>query len=140
MFSLLHPSDIDNIHGGALSNMADLHDMSDWWLNSFVTSKYSLDITEALFNDEIDKLHSVMTAPYLLMFVQLFIEGEFDFLTIRSINRSGYEGMDIKQRVFYINQSMFLGIIADNDNNTIVGELNTNKPKGYQPCKRKKLA
>ena len=81
-----------------------------------------------------------MTAPYLLMFVQLFIEGEFDFLTIRSINRSGNEGMDIKQRVFYINQSMFLGIIADNDNNTIVGELNTIKPEGYQPCRIKKLA
>lgn len=140
MFSLLQPSDIDNIHGGAFSDMAELFDLSDWWLNSFTTSKYSLDITEALLKEEIDKLRPIMTASYMLMFVQLFIEGEFDFLTIRSINRSGYEGMDIKQRVFYINQSMFLGIIADNDNNTIVGELNTNKPKGYQPCKRKKLA
>lgn len=138
MFSLLHPSDINDIHCGAFGDLVDLFDLSDWWLNNFIESKYALDVDELLSKEKLDEAQAVMEAEYMLLFVRIHTEAEFEYLLAdRAYQR---HGVHQKRRTFYINQSMHFGVVINNKNNTVVGELNTMKPEGYQPCKIKKLA
>lgn len=138
MFSLLHPSDIMNIHCGAFGELVELFDLSDWWLNSFVDSKYALDVDELLAPERLNETQPVMEARYMLLFMCFHTDAEFEYLRVDRFY--GGLGARWKRRVFYINQSMHSGVVINNENNTVVGELNTIKPEGYQPCRIKKLA
>lgn len=138
MFSLLQPSDIMNIHCGAFGELVELFDLSDWWLNSFVDSKYALDVDELLAPERLNETQQVMKARYMLLFMCFHTDAEFEYLRVDRFY--GGLGARWKRRVFYINQSMHSGVVINNENNTVVGELNTIKPEGYQPCKIKKLA
>lgn len=138
MFSLLQPSDIMNIHCGAFGELVELFDLSDWWLNSFVDSKYALDVDELLAPERLNETQPVMKARYMLLFMCFHTDAEFEYLRVDRFY--GGLGARWKRRVFYINQSMHSGVVINNENNTVVGELNTIKPEGYQPCKIKKLA
>lgn len=138
MFSLLQPSDIMNIHCGAFGELVELFDLSDWWLNSFIDTKYALDIDELLTTEKLNETQPVMEARYMLLFMRFNTGAEFEYLRVdRFYDRLGAHW---KRRVFYINQSMHSGVVINNENNTVVGELNTIKPEGYQPCRIKKLA
>ena len=132
MFSLLQPSDIMNIHCGAFGELVELFDLSDWWLNSFIDTKYALDVDELLATEKLNETQPVMEARYMLLFMRFNTGAEFEYLRE---DRAHW-----KRRVFYINQSMHSGVVINNENNTVVGELNTIKPEGYQPCRIKKLA
>lgn len=138
MFSLLQPSDIMNIHCGAFGELVELFDLSDWWLNAFIDTKYALDIDKLLATEKLNETQPVMEARYMLLFMRFNTGAEFEYLRVDRF----YEGLGAhwKRRVFYINQSMHSGVVINNENNTVVGELNTMKPEGYQPCKIKKLA
>lgn len=138
MFSLLQPSDIMNIHCGAFGELVELFDLSDWWLNSFVDSKYALDVDELLAPERLNETQPVIKARYMLLFMCFHTDAEFEYLRVDRFY--GGLGARWKRRVFYINQSMHSGVVINNENNTVVGELNTIKPEGYQPCKIKKLA
>ena len=138
MFSLLQPSDIMNILCGAFGELVELFDLSDWWLNSFIDTKYALDVDQLLAPERLNETQPVMEARYMLLFMRFNTGAEFEYLRVDRF----YDGLGAhwKRRVIYINQSMHLGVVINNENNTVVGELNTIKPEGYQPCKIKKLA
>lgn len=137
MFPLLKACDLDTMFAGGFDNLGDMFDVTDKWLSLFKDSKYALDVDRLLLSDKVYEPQLVMASRFMLLAIR-FADSDVEFIPadIFSISSQGHP----KRRVFFMGQSMHLGVIADNTNNTIVGELNTTKPEGYQPCQIKKLA